>query len=126
MNMNPTTSSGRSVTIDQLLVQRSDLGFLEGEEALIRAQVIQDVAKNARRHFGEGSGFHLQYPNTDYLPEFLVIADLSCLDPVTKGADCSSLLFAWFTDSPFSEHAQELIERLVVFDWEHHAVDGYY
>ena len=72
-------SSHRQVSFEQLHIELSTLGFLEGRFDVIRTKVIAGVPRRARQLFGEGIGLQVLPPPDGELPTYLMFASLVSL-----------------------------------------------
>ena len=120
-----TTSSGRKVYFEQLLIRSSTLGFLEGSAASIRAEILRRLPDEVTRIYGQ-TGLLLRDPPDGPLPAFTFFVQLHSYTPVKLGADCSSLVIVWFADALPDCLPAELVTQLQGIEWERHAKDGNY
>ena len=118
-------SSGRKVYFEQLHIRSSTLGFLEGRAEAIRTEVIRRLPDEIARTYG-CTGLLLREPAAGPLPSYTFFVELHSHSPVKPGADCSSLVVVWFSDSLPESLSSELMKELEGIEWERYAKDGYY
>jgi len=120
-----TSSSGRKLFFEQLHIELSGLGFLEGKPELIRAEVLRMIPGRISRKYGN-TGLLLREPPAGQLPRFTFFAQLHSHAPIKPGFDCSSMVVVWFAEALPGHLATELAAQINGIDWERHAKDGNY
>lgn len=121
------TSSGRSVHISAVHVQTFDRGYLEGRAELIRSQVLAGLPDEVRRIFrGQGILVSPCEGRAHEYPQWIVVCEFDCSEPVRPEADCSSLIVVWFANDLRWSIPEFVSARIGEIDWERHAVDGWY
>jgi hypothetical protein len=120
------TASGREVLLEQLHVQRFELGWLEGQAERIRERVLQELPDRARTLFPGTNGLLVKGLPPDHYPRYTFLAELHSFQPINPGADCSGLIVCWFGDRVPDNLDEAVAEALRDVAWEEHAADGWY
>lgn len=116
-------TDGRRISLDEVHIQISTLGVLEGHFDAIRTNVLAGIEARARHLFGSQVGVFITYPAAEELPTYVIYASLVCFEPVIAG-DLSSLVLAWFEDRLPRDIEQTIAERARLVNWANDAVDG--
>jgi hypothetical protein len=120
------TASGREVLLEQLHVQRFELGSLEGKPERIRDRVLQELPGRARALYPGTPGLLVLGPPPDHYPRFTFLAELHSFQPVHPDADCSRLIVCWFGDQVPVNLDEVVAQNLRHVAWEEHAADGWH
>ena len=116
--------SGRDVSLQQLHIRVSELGFLVGSPARIRAEVLHSLPAEITRRYGPG--FLLREPPPGRLPAYTFFAELVSHQPLSPGADCSRLVVCWFGNMLPQSIRAAIDSELQSLEWEKHASDFSY
>lgn len=122
------TSSGRTVRLDAVHVQKFDRYYLEGRADIIRSEVLADLPNEVRRVFPGQSGILVTRceESANCFPRLIMMCEFSSTQPVGGDADCSSLVVVWFVEHWEFSNSDFVSARVGSIDWEQHAVDGWY
>lgn len=115
------TVKGRDVSIAQLHIRVSDLGYLAGSSAVIRAGVLRDLPDEVQNTFGP-AGLLVRKPRAGHLPQFTFFLELKS-SPMNPKYDCSKLVVVWFADTLPQDLPQEVASKTSGIVWEKHAKD---
>jgi hypothetical protein len=117
------TASGREVLLEQLHIQRFELGGPGEQPERIRARVLQELPGQARALFGGTNGLLVEGPPPDHYPRFTFLAELHSFQPVQPGAASSGLVLCWFGDGVPVNLDEALADAVRHVAWEQHAAD---
>jgi hypothetical protein len=118
------TASGREVLLQQLHVQRFELGGLEGKPERTRDRVLQELPNRAHTLYPGDNGLLIKELRPDCYPRFTFLAELHSFQPVHPEADCSGLIVCWFSDQVPVNLDELVAQSLRDVVWEDHAVDS--
>src|SRR4051812_15594980 len=121
------TTSGREVLLEQVHIERFDLGY-DGQGEFIRARVLERLPDRARRLFPSNNGLLIREAakgEHGAYPRFIVLVEFHSFEPVGSQADCSGLIVVWFVESMPTNLHELIATELGRVVWEDHAVDGY-
>jgi len=115
---------GREVSVEEIRITRSTLGYLAGNREAVRADVIERLPDRAREQFPGVGGVYVKPAPEGELPAFTIMVSLVCPQPVSDpDSDFSSLVICWLDDIETS--LPEMIEREIrSVEWDKQAVDG--
>jgi hypothetical protein len=117
------TASGREVLLEQLHVQRFELGGPEEQPERIRERVLQELPGRARSLYGGVNGLLVMGPPPDHYPRFTFLAEFHSFQPVNPDAASSGLVVCWFGDGVPVNLDELLANVLRDVAWETHAAD---
>ena len=122
--LNYRLSCGRDVHVEEIRITPSTLGYIAGNKAAIRDDLIRRLPGRVREQF-PGRGAYLVRPIPDGpLPDFIVTVALVSEPVSDPAADFSGLVVCSFVDD-LDTNLPALIEREIRgIDWARHAVDG--
>lgn len=116
-------TSGCEVSIEQLHIELSTLGVLEGDFETIRDHVLERVPERAKKLFGSDIGLCVFPPMPGELPTYLLFVSLISFKPVREGA-FSHLVSCWFVETLPVDLVNHLTESVRTLHWDRLAVDG--
>jgi hypothetical protein len=118
--------TGREICLDQLHIERSALGVLEGTFEIIRSCQLAAIPERAHHLFGGHIAFTMKPPPPEgELPTYVFFADLTSHEPVRDGI-FSWLVACWFVDRLPTELVCHVSEAIRAIDWDELAIDGDY
>lgn len=118
---------GRKVTIEQIHIELTTLGVLEGRFEDIRKHVLAELPDRVRALFpGEWRAFSGHFdPPAHELPAYIISTSLISLEPVADG-DFSSLVHSWLADELTGDLIEHIKSQIRSIPWESVATDGYF
>lgn len=117
---------GRIVHVEEFYAGVSTLGFLAGDQAVIRQEVIKQLPERVRSQFPATDGILIKPLPSDWkLPRYVIMVSLRCDKPVSDpSADSSNLVICWLSND-IETSLPELISREICsLDWDEHALDS--
>jgi len=124
-----TTASGRTVLLEQFVIERFALGVVEGRPDIIRRRQLEELPERIRRRFPGRAGQLILAPppaiESQY-PEWVLAAALHSFASVGDDGDCSALVVVWFASEVPTDLPAALRDVLGHVRWEQHEVDGWY
>ncbi|WP_213957116.1 hypothetical protein [Variovorax sp. dw_954] len=115
--------SGRVVLVEQVHIELSTLGVLEGSFETVRQQVLADLPNRARTLFPGTAGLSIAPVGAGELPVYTVFIALHSDEPLGDG-DFSSLVHCWMTDQLPSDLPSHIEAAIRPIEWDRWAADG--
>lgn len=116
--------SGRVVLVEQVHIELSTLGILEGKFESVRQQVLSDLPDRARALFPGAQGLNIAPIGTNSLPLYTVFVALHSDLPLGDG-DFSSMVHCWMTDELPTDLHGHIEENVRSIEWDRWAADGF-
>ena len=115
---------GRTVHVEEIRITPSTLGYIAGNKAAIRDDLVRRLPERVRAQY-PGRGAYLLRPILDGpLPAFIFTVALVSQPVCDPAADFSSLVVCSLVDD-LDTNLPALIEREIhAVEWNQHAVDG--
>jgi hypothetical protein len=117
-------ASGREVGIEQIHIELTTLGVLEGRFEVIRECVLASLPDRVRAIFPGKEAFSGHFdPPANELPSYVISVSLISLEPIGNG-DFSSLVHSWLADNLTGNLIDQIQNRVRSIPWESVATDG--
>jgi hypothetical protein len=116
--------SGREVSVEEIRITPSTLGYLAGSKDAIRAEVIKRHPERVREQFPGHGAFLIKPIREGALPAFIIIVVLVSQPVCDPAADFSSLVFSWLSDDLDSSLPELIGREIQGIPWDKLAVDG--
>ena len=121
--MKMKSKDGYAVKFEQIEIEVSLLGYLEGDPLYIREKILNEDIP--RRFKNQTSGLILKVPPPGQLPEYAFFVHLISSKLVSQEPymDYSSLVMVWFQDELPVNLPEALQSQIGEVDWATHAKD---
>jgi hypothetical protein len=121
--MKMKSKDGYAVKFEQIEIELSLLGYLEGDPLYIREKILNEDIP--RRFKDQTSGLIIKVPPPGQLPEYVIILHLISNQLVSEEPymDYSSLVMVWFQDQLPVNLPLALQGQIGEVDWKAHAKD---
>lgn len=116
--------SGRVVLVEQVHIELSTLGILEGKFESVRQQALSYLPNRAQALFPGALALNIAPIGTNSLPLYTVFVGLHSDSPLGDG-DFSSMVHCWMTDQLPTDLPGHIEENVRSIEWDRWAADGF-